>query len=472
MLKRLSHRRWPDDHPACGRNDRMAADAERGPDYQREYDIDLDKVELPVTEAHFPAPFAEGLEYSAPARGTWNIVHTGMMIPEAHQIFVCARGCLRGVVLTAAEMDMMDRYSAIEIREENTISGGIEELMLDGVADILEKLPRRPKAILLFINCQHFFLAYDQEYVYDTLKERFSDIDFIDCYMIPTLRKSGIGPDEKMRMQLYEMLRPQEKDEKQINIIGSNLRLDESCELYDLVREAGYRLLQIQDCRSYDEYQSMAKASLNLYLEPIARRAADRLETRLGQKTFYLPCTFDYDRIDRNYAELTACMGMEAPDMSGRRAEADRALEEALALIGDTPLAVDFTFTFMILSFSRLLLERGFRLRVIYVDEFYPQEKEDFLWIREHYPEVVIASCRRAERRVLPRWRGEEYLAVGQKAAYFTGADHFVNVVESGGYMGYGGIVEIARLMREAYLEKKDRRALIRRKGYGCLSLI
>ena len=57
-----------------------------------------------IADANFPAPFRSGLEYSSPARGTWNIVHTGMLIPEVHEIFVCAAGCLRGVVLTAAEM--------------------------------------------------------------------------------------------------------------------------------------------------------------------------------------------------------------------------------------------------------------------------------------------------------------------------------------------------------------------------------
>ena len=62
----------------------------------------LPKVKISC--AQFPAPFAQGLEYCSPARGTWNIAHTGMLIPEAHEIFVCAAGCLRGVVLTAAEM--------------------------------------------------------------------------------------------------------------------------------------------------------------------------------------------------------------------------------------------------------------------------------------------------------------------------------------------------------------------------------
>ena len=69
-----------------------------------------------IRDASFPAPFAPGLEYAAPARGMWNIVHTGMLVPEAHQIFVCAEGCLRGVVLTAAEMGASDRFSTIASR--------------------------------------------------------------------------------------------------------------------------------------------------------------------------------------------------------------------------------------------------------------------------------------------------------------------------------------------------------------------
>ena len=87
---------------------------------------------IPIGQADYPAPFASGLEYSAPARGTWNIVHTGMLIPEAHQIFVCAQGCLRGVVLTAAEMGAQDRFSTVAVRENNVLNGDMESLIIDG----------------------------------------------------------------------------------------------------------------------------------------------------------------------------------------------------------------------------------------------------------------------------------------------------------------------------------------------------
>ncbi len=36
-------------------------------------------VYLPIAEAKFPSFFYDGLQYSPPARGTWNIVHTNML---------------------------------------------------------------------------------------------------------------------------------------------------------------------------------------------------------------------------------------------------------------------------------------------------------------------------------------------------------------------------------------------------------
>ena len=125
---------------------------------------------IPIRDAQFPAPFVGGLEYAAPARGTWNIAHTGMLIPEAHEIFVCAAGCLRGVVLTAAEMGAEDRFSTIEIRENNVMEGDMEELILDGVDDILRKLPKKPPAVLLYTSCIHHFMSCDLDRVYRELR--------------------------------------------------------------------------------------------------------------------------------------------------------------------------------------------------------------------------------------------------------------------------------------------------------------
>ena len=43
-----------------------------------------------IADADASGAFAYGLEYNPPVRGMWNIVHMGMLVPEAHQVYACA----------------------------------------------------------------------------------------------------------------------------------------------------------------------------------------------------------------------------------------------------------------------------------------------------------------------------------------------------------------------------------------------
>ena len=65
-----------------------------------------------------------------------------------------------------------------------------------------------------------------------------------------------------------------------------------------------------------------------------------------------------------------------------------------------------------------------------------------------------------------------DFLALGQKAAHFTNTNHFVNVVEGGGMLGYQAILKTIELMEEAIREEKDLRGLIQIKGMGCAGCI
>ncbi|MGX8704355.1 MAG: nitrogenase component 1, partial [bacterium] len=289
--------------------------------------------------------------------------------------------------------------------------------------------------------------------------------------MIPTLRKSGITPDQKMRIQLYSMLEPQSPEEKSfenrhlpagnpknlpthknINHIGSNLPIHQCSELLPWLTANGICLTSLHDCHSFDDYLAMANASANVYYEPLAAMAAKDLEKRLGQEAFYLPFVFDREGLRENYQMLADKLSIPLPDTRPFEEAAKQALRHAKNVIGDTPIVVDYTFTFRILNFTRMLLSHGFHVTEVYADSFLPEEEADFHWIREHFPEIAIWSTNRPKMRFAERGRGNaetpcRLLAIGQKAAYFTGTDYFVNVAESGGYYGFGGIREIARLM-------------------------
>ena len=121
---------------------------------------------IAIKDASFPAPFASKLEYNSPVHGNWNIVHTGMQVPESIQIYVCAENCMRGVVLTAAEMNASDRFSYVIVEQKDVLYSNLDDLTIEGVTDVLNKRGDHPKAVLLFTVCLHHFLGSDLKYIY------------------------------------------------------------------------------------------------------------------------------------------------------------------------------------------------------------------------------------------------------------------------------------------------------------------
>ena len=41
------------------------------------------------------------------------------------------------------------------------MDGDMEEMMIEGVEDILNRLPRHPRAVLLYTSCVHHFIGCD-----------------------------------------------------------------------------------------------------------------------------------------------------------------------------------------------------------------------------------------------------------------------------------------------------------------------
>lgn len=431
-----------------------------------------------IADAAFPAPFRSGLEYSSPARGTWNIVHTGMLIPEAHEIFVCAAGCLRGVVLTAAEMGTMDRFSTVAVRENNLLDGDMEDLVIEGVADIIGKLPKRPPAVLVYTSCVHHFAGCDLGMIYSRLRERFPDIDFTDCYMNPIMRKSGLTPDQLMRSRLYMLLHERKIDPNAVAVIGNDLPTMEDSDLLKLLKRAGRKVHEITSCRNYDEYQEMAESAFYISYNADAAPGGDMLEERLGGKHHYTKFSFDYDEIDEETDKLAEVLGIEGFNPSEKeslRAECEAALADVLALIGDTEIAIDYTYCPRPLGLARLLLEHGFNVKRVYVDGIPGADKPDFDKLKEEYPDLMlyptVHSAMRfaaAENKTSEDTSGKFVLAIGQKAAYFENTNHFVNVVEGGGMFGYEAVIHTAELMKDAFTGEKCMRDLVQVKGLGC----
>ena len=432
--------------------------------------VSEDGAMVRIADAKAPAPFVSGLEYGAPARGVWNIVHVGMLIPGAHEIYVCAGNCLRGVVLTAAEMGAQNQFSTITIKENNVLDGDMERLLIDGVTDILTRLPSLPPAVLVYTSCIHHFLGCDLALCYRELRKRFPTVDFTDCYMNPILRKSGLTPDQLMRKQLYSLLKPRAQDAG-VNILGNCFETDETSELVKIIRLAKRPLRDITQCRTYEDYQNMAASTLHIAYNPPAKAGGQTLANRLGGTFLYLPLSYTPQVIRRNLQTLCTALDVTY-DPAEDEARAQQALRHAKALLGDTEIAIDYTATPAPMSLARCLIEHGLRVSRIYADSIAACDLDDFRWLQENAPDLSLYATVEVKLRVLPRRTERPMLAIGQKAAYFTGTRHFVNIVEGGGMYGFDGICRLCARIEEAFLTARDPRDYIQQKGLGCDSCL
>lgn len=439
------------------------------------------KTEVFIKEASFPVPFQPGLEFNSPAHGNWNIVHTGMLVPEAQQIYVCADNCMRGVVLTAAEMNAADRFSFVIVEEKDLLGGNLEDVTIEGVTDVLNRLDKKPKAVLLFTVCLHHFLGSDLDRIYGELEKRFPEIFFMRCFMDPIMQKTGPTPDQKLRLAMYDAVPEREADPRCVTVLGSDFALDEGADICRLLKKNGIRLRETPACETWEDYQKLGEGSLILNCYPAGKFGTEKQARRLGRPFLYLPGSFDYEEIKEQEEKLLGMLEQQNNRKTGKIKgldiekeirECEEALSHAHQIIGDTPIAVDYLFHPRPLGLTKLLLTHKFQVQSVFLDSISPEEKEVFFWLKENYPELKLISTIRPEMRVRTRKQSGKILAIGQKAAWFTGSRNFVNMVQGGGLWGFDGIRHTAQLMVEAFHEEKDPEDLIVRKGWGCESCI
>lgn len=441
----------------------------------------LKRVFSPAEQCHFQLPickaepsplFPHSPEFNPPAHGVWNIVHVGMLVPEAHQIYVCGINCMRGVVLTAAEMDAQNRFSMVLLEEKDLIHGDVERVTIDGVASVLRKLPVLPPVVMVFTVCTHRFLGCDLNYIYSQLEKQFPQVHFLRCFMEPITQKRGLSPDQRLRKTIYELLPVCPPTPKTAAIFGSDFRLEDDADLRRMLKHSGWDLLEIQDYLSYQDFLNMGKAQVIFSIFPRGRYGGEQNAARLGRRHYYLPGSFSYEEIDTQETMLASQLGLIPLDSEKERADCDKALENAKSTIGTKEIAIDYTFHPRPLGLARLLLSHGFSVKKVYLDSVSSEELQDFYWLKRSFPNLTLCATIQPQLRVLPRNGGEAVLALGQIAAWAEATPYFVNLVEGAGLWGYAGIRSLARYMEAALEEKKDVADLVPRKGLGCESLI
>ena len=316
-------------------------------------------------------------------------MHLRLLIPETHIIFVCARCCLRGVSMSAAELRALDRFSTITIEDRNLLEGDTEKALIDGVTDILSHLAKRPRGVIIYTSCVHEFIGSDLTFSFETLRERFPDIRFTDGYMTPILRKR-ITPDKRNRRQIYTLLQTSDVRDNGVTVVGDVRPMAEHSDFRALVEAARLPWRSITATRTWPDYQALGVSRFAVTFNPTADAAIDWMAEHLGQKVRQFSAPWLPEAIEKEKTDLARFLGIALTDESERRNEALAALENARTTIGRTPIALDYTATTRPLSLARLLVRYGFNVVRLYIDGVLPEETEDFEALKTEAPTLKL----------------------------------------------------------------------------------
>lgn len=410
----------------------------------------------------------ETLLYSSPCRGLWNIVHLATQVPGSHQIYVCPTSCLRGVVLTTAEMGAMDRLSTITVGEDNILEGNLEEMILSGTRKILHTLKKKPTVVFIFTSCIHHFMAADFMRVYRILREEFSDIAFIDAYMDPIMRKKT-PPLPSLQRQVFRMFNDVNKDEDQSSFIDNWFPAEHN-DLYTHLKRNGIIVKDFSKMKTYEEYLSMQKSCMNFVFHPFGMTAAKDMYYRLHQNYLYMPLSFDYEMIDdsmQKACEMMHVSSISKEEIIHARDCVEKKVEHLKEVLNGAPVAIDHSAVDMPFSLALFLEERGITVSDIFL-EGTTEGIEVIAKLKELHPDIRIYNPDNCMMRKHVRQCEEKTLAIGQQAAYFLNTPYFVNQIFTAGMYGYEGILEMIHRMEEAFIEKKDIKSTVSVKGWRC----
>lgn len=455
-------------------------------------------------------PYHPGLEYTPPARGTWTIAHTPLLVPESVEVYVCPESCLRGVSLSAAEFGGLGtRFSLVVVEEEDWIRSRMEPLFIEGVSDLLRQRYERdgkyPPICFVFNSCMHQFMDTNMALIFRELAKRFPDVLFVEGNMNCTMRTTQTHFEAATGRALYKGLLPVGDVHRHapaspvpaVNVIGNYFAIDASSELLELLGFAGYKVNDLPRVKTYEEYQQMADAALNLYTHPFGKAACEDLRKRLGTPFLEVPYCWDFDEIDRTERAVlekvaTAINASGAGERVGLtpivraglldpyKHEAEQALAETAKALSGWNITIDAASTPRPFGLAALLESCGLRVTTVFADACGPLDEEaKAQW-------EALATEHGHDATTLPmidwRMRSErpedlfepdmQVLAIGQKAAYYSGTDHFVNLIYQSGLLGFRGVTKLCALMADAAEHEKDTEAVLSEKAIGSAEVV
>ena len=253
------------------------------------------------------------LDFNSPGAKGFGVKRAGLCIPGSVMLLISPGCCGRNTALLN-EIGYHERFFYLLLDDTDLVTGRYLRKIPAACAEILEELPEPPTALMLCFTCADALLGTDGSRVCRAVTEQ-TGIPAVPAYMYALTREQRVPPMALTRKSVYSLLEKQKRVSTACNLLGYFTALDDGCEIYRLLHEAGIRSVgEIGRCQTFADYAAMSRANFNLVLNAEARYAAQDMQERLGIPFIELTRLYRIDKIHRQYQLLGQAIGAELDD--------------------------------------------------------------------------------------------------------------------------------------------------------------
>ncbi|MBQ6582415.1 MAG: oxidoreductase, partial [Mogibacterium sp.] len=330
---------------------------------------------IPSTQLIYNSPAA--LAFNSPGATGFGVKRAGLAVPGSVMLLVAPGCCGRNTRLLSEVQGYEDRFFFLMMDESDIVNGDHLSRVPAAVQEVVEYLDVKPSVVMICGTCVDALLGTDWERVCRKAEER-AGVPVRPCYMYALTREGRKPPMVLVRKAIYSLLEPRKRSARTVNLLGYFSPLEDDCELYPLLRQAGIRKInEISRCPDFESYLGMASANFNIVLDAEARTAADDLEQRLGIPYLELRRLYQLDKIANQYRAFAGSIGAEFDDTAFRQ-NAEATAESFRQDFGSLSIAVGEMLIANSFELALALIKAGHQVPEIYTNI----SSEDYVYIR------------------------------------------------------------------------------------------
>ncbi|MGN1023202.1 MAG: nitrogenase component 1 [Lachnospiraceae bacterium] len=409
-------------------------------------------------------PFKDSLSFCSPAHGGFGIIRAAAAVPESRQLFICPAACFRHGSLGAIEHGYKNRLAYCAITQAE-IAQGYDRVIAEGIEEYLRRLPTPPKVLFVYVSCLDDFIGTDLEAILKRAAKQHPDILFQAGHMNPIASSTKRPPLVTTLDAMTNVLptwEEQNRDEG-ITLFGNILPIPDTNELVRILTEKGRPVRQIGNCRDFAQYCELTRSSSCIITRSFYAYAVSRLQQKMAMPSCSMPVSYDIEEVAAQYETLSEFLGMDlAKETRKDREKAEQEIAETVRLFAGLPVYVSDSATFTPCSMALALRSYGFCVPRVYTQELAGKEKEAAAKLEALGTSIVQAD----DPSQHDAFGGSALAAaIGEEAAYLSGARYAVDLSEDDRMCGYGGIRSLMRMLRESLQAPADLRTMIEEYG-------